>query len=116
MTMTNLVGRIGTVVRNESEDFGRDLVDQWGHIPPVPNQVEDLKGVLLENIELKYNVCQPQPVRQFVHALNLFLVWDRRDSAASSNFSPPMRLIPPLQTYFVPKITSCSIFLVARRC
>ena len=45
-------------VRNESEDFGRDPVD-WCHpVSPEPNQVEDLKSFLLENVELKCDTCQ----------------------------------------------------------
>jgi len=40
------------MVRNESEDLRRDLVDWRDAVPPGPNQVEDLERVLLENIEL----------------------------------------------------------------
>jgi hypothetical protein len=42
-------------VRDESEDFGRDPVDWRDTVPPEPNKVEDLKRVLLENVELECN-------------------------------------------------------------
>ena len=40
-------------VGKESEDFWRDSIDWCDPVSPGPNQVEDLEGVSLENIELR---------------------------------------------------------------
>jgi len=45
-------------VRKESEDFGRDLVDWCGRVPPGPNEAENLDCVLFKNIELKDDAYQ----------------------------------------------------------
>jgi len=53
------------VVHNESEDFGRDLVD-WGK--PVlqrPNEAEDLESVPLETIDLEQDTSQRPFTRWF---------------------------------------------------
>ena len=40
------------IVRNEREDVWRDSIDWCGCVPPGPNEVENFKHVLLENVEL----------------------------------------------------------------
>ena len=40
-------------VRNKSEDFGWDLVDWCKAVLPIPNQAEDLEGVLFESVDLR---------------------------------------------------------------
>ena len=52
-------------VWNESEDFGRDLVDRREYVSPNANQAEDLEGVLFEGVELKVNAYQLQSTRPF---------------------------------------------------
>jgi len=71
-------------VRNESEDFGRDLVDWCDRVSPEPNQVEDLESVLLENVELEYNKYQSHV--HFVHSFDLRIIRSRR-GPANSNLS-----------------------------
>jgi len=43
-------------VWNESEDFGRDLVDRSDPVPPGPDQLKDIEKVLLDDVELKFNM------------------------------------------------------------
>lgn len=45
-------------VRNEGEDFGRDLADWCGDVSPRPNEKEDLENVSLETLKLECNVYQ----------------------------------------------------------
>ena len=52
-------------VRDEGEDFGRDLVDWCEHVLPNANQAEDLKSVLLENTDLEHAKHQLQSTRRF---------------------------------------------------
>jgi len=47
-------------VRNEGENFGRDLVDWRDPVPPGPNQLVDLENVSLEDIELKCDTRKSQ--------------------------------------------------------
>ena len=42
------------IVWNEGENFGRNLVDWSESILQGPNQAEDVEGILLKNINLKY--------------------------------------------------------------
>jgi hypothetical protein len=73
-------------VRNEGEDFGRDLVDRCNPVSPRPNQAEDLESLLFENIELEYNARQSRLSCSVVRSLDLSLAQDRR-CPANSNFS-----------------------------
>ena len=41
-------------VRDETEDFWRDLVDWCESVPPGPNQAENLESISLENVDLEY--------------------------------------------------------------
>jgi len=52
-------------VRDENEDFGRDLVDWCSHILPNADQAEDFESVLLENIDLEYATHQFLSTRRF---------------------------------------------------
>ena len=52
-------------VRNESENFGRDLVDWCDGISPGPTEVEDFESILFESVELRYNTRQFQSTRSF---------------------------------------------------
>ena len=53
-------------VRKESEEFRRESVDRRDRVPPRPDEVEDLESALLENVELKHNMRQPQSTRPFL--------------------------------------------------
>ena len=46
-------------IRNESEDLERDLVDRCEPVPPIPDEAEDFKSVLLENVDLEDGTCKP---------------------------------------------------------
>jgi len=50
-------------VRDDSEDFGRDLVDWCGHV--------SLESVSLENVDLEYVTHQLQSSVHFVGSSNL---------------------------------------------
>ena len=54
-----------TKVRNEREDFGRDLVDRCEFVLPNTNQAEDLESVLLEDVDLEHIAHQLQSTRLF---------------------------------------------------
>ena len=45
-------------IRKESEEFWREAVDWCEAVDPGPNQAEDLESVLLQNVDLKFDVGQ----------------------------------------------------------
>ena len=102
-------------VWDESEDVGRDLVDWCHRIPPEPNQVEDLKNALFQNIELNATRISRNHCIRLVRLSDLNLV-ERLRGPGITSVSPLTRRNTPPRMYLASIVASCRNFLVALKC
>ena len=76
-------------VRDEGQDFGRDLVDRNQRVPPRPNQAEDFQGILLKDGDLKHSTPQLLSARRPLHSLFYLILVQADGNPVDTYLSSP---------------------------